>query len=36
MSMIERSRKELLANCLIRNFGKNDLKETAIRNVKTK
>ena len=32
MSRIERSRKNLLANCF-HNFGKKDLKETAIRNV---
>ena len=32
MSRIERSRKTLLANCF-RNFGKNDLKDTAVRNV---
>ena len=36
MSRIERSSKELLTNCLIRNFGRNDLKETANRNVKKK
>ena len=36
MSRIERSRKELLTNCLIRNFGRSDLKETANRNVKKK
>ena len=36
MSRIERSRKELLTNCLIRNFGRNDLKETANRNFKKK
>ena len=32
MSRIERSRKNLLANCF-HNFGKKDLKETAIRNI---
>ena len=36
MSRIERSSKELLTNCLIRNFGRNDLKETANRNLKKK
>ena len=32
MSRIERSRKTLLAHCF-RSFGKNDFKDTSVRNV---